>query len=142
MKTLSCVLLVVGVVLFSASADAHHSFSAEFDLNKPVKLTGTITMVRWANPHAWIYMDVKGDDGKVVNWAWETSAANQLYRNGWRTTDLKFGMVVTIEGWLARNGTPTANAGTVLLPDGRKLGASAQQLPAAGPATDSVPAGR
>jgi len=106
-------------------AVAHHSFSAEFDITKTIKLTGKVTSMRWSNPHAWIYVDVQGDDGKVVNWAFETATANGLYRRGWRKDDLEPGTVVTVEGYLARNGTPTANASRITLPDGRRLFAGA-----------------
>jgi uncharacterized protein DUF6152 len=117
----------VGAVVWmtAAPAVAHHSFSAEFDITKVIKLTGKVTSMRWSNPHAWIYVDVQGDDGKVVNWAFETATANGLYRRGWRKEDLEPGTVVTVEGYLARNGTPTANASRITLPDGRRLFAGA-----------------
>ena len=119
------VMVVASVWIAGAPVVAHHSFSAEFDITKPVTLTGAVTTVRWSNPHAWVYIDVQGDDGEVVNWAFETRTANALYRSGWRKDDLEPGTVVTIEGWLARNGTPTANASRITLPDGRRLFAGA-----------------
>ncbi len=101
---------------------AHHAFAAEFDINKPVELTGTVTEMKWSNPHTWIYIDVVDDEGNVVNWALETPrAANMLIRNGWRREDLPVGSVISVEGWLARNGSPTANIRSVVLEDGRRL---------------------
>jgi hypothetical protein len=130
------VTLVVGMLaalgtLAARSAAAHHSFSAEYDDKKPLKLSGKLTTMKWANPHAWIYVDVKGKDGKVVNWAFETGGANGLYRRGWRKEDLPVGAVLTIEAFQARNGTPTANATTITLPDGKRLfaGSSAPGAP-------------
>jgi hypothetical protein len=97
-------------------------FTAEFDINKPVKLTGTITMVAWSNPARLDSTSTsKGDDGKVVNWAFETAAANALYRRGTRPEDFPVGTQVTIDGYLARNGTPTATSGKLMFADGRAI---------------------
>jgi hypothetical protein len=115
------VAAAIAIVMATTPVVAHHSFSAEFDITKTIKVTGKVSSVRWSNPHAWIYVDVAGADGKVVNWAFEMNAANSLYRRGWRREDVPAGLEVTIEGWLARNGTPTANTNSITLPDGRRL---------------------
>lgn len=114
-------LMAVVLGMASAATQAHHSFSAEFDINKTVTVTGKVVSMRWSNPHAWIYIDAQGPDGKVVHWAFESATANALYRRGWRKEDLLPGTVVTAEGWRARNGTPTANTNVITLSDGRKL---------------------
>ena len=116
-------LVAMGLVglMTARQARAHHSFAAEYDGSKPITLTGTITKMLWSNPHAWVYADVKDGDGKVVHWAFETGQANALYRRGWKKTDLPVGVVVTIEGFLAKDGSPTVNATNIILPDGRKL---------------------
>ena len=114
-------LLVLVTGITSGSALAHHSFAAEFDNNRPVKMSGTVTDMKWSNPHAWIYIDVEDESGNVVNWALETTAANTLLRRGWRKTDLPTGTVVIIEGWQARNGSPTATTRFITLSDGQRL---------------------
>jgi len=113
---------LIGALGFVRPAAPHHAFSAQFDIEKPIQLTGTVTEMKWSNPHTWIYIDVVGDDGETVNWALETPrAANMLIRNGWRREDLPVGETITVEGWQARNGTPTANISSVVLDDGRRL---------------------
>ena len=116
-------LVAVTGILLSAAAPllAHHAFSAEFDQSKPIKMSGEITKLEWTNPHAWLHVDVKGPDGKVVAWRFEMGAPNALLRAGWSREDIKPGTSVTISGFLARAGGPVGNAFQVRLPDGRDL---------------------
>ena len=102
-------------------AAAHHSFSAIFDAAKPVTLTGTVTRIEWMNPHTWIYLDVKKDDGTVEAWAFEMGSPNRLLRYGWNQNSLPTGQTVTIAGSQARDGSLKAAVNTVTLPEGERL---------------------
>lgn len=112
---------------------AHHSFTAEFDLAKPVTLKGTVTKLEWTNPHARFYIDVKESDDAIVNWELELGSPNTLLRYGWKRDSLKIGDEVVVEGYLAKDNSKMANARTVQFPDGRKV--------SAGSASDSTSPG-
>lgn len=118
----------LGLLLSAVPVLAHHSFAAEYDEDKPIKVQGTVTKLEWTNPHARFYVDVKDQNGKVTNWNFELGSPNVLIRQGWRRTALKEGDQVTVEGYVAKDGANLANARRVTLPDGRKVFAgSAEQ---------------
>ena len=116
-------VLVAGFGLLAAALPvmAHHSFAAEYDSNKPITITGTVTKVEWLNPHGRFYVDVKAANGKVTNWNFELGAIPVLLKQGWRKDSLKMGDQVTVEGFQAKDSSFTANARRVSLPDGRKV---------------------
>jgi hypothetical protein len=115
--------MMVGAVflLNVAKLSAHHSFAAEFDAQKPVKFRGTVTKMEWINPHAWIHVDVKGPDGKIVPWMVEAGTPNTLFRRGFTKNSLAPGTEILVEGYQAKDGSNKANGRDVTLPDGRKL---------------------
>ena len=114
--------VLAGVVLAgTGSLAAHHSVTAEYDPDKPIKITGTVTRVEWTNPHSRLYLDVRQPDGSVVNWNLELTARSALVRQGWTGRTVKIGDVVTVEGIGARTNVAGANARSVTLADGRKV---------------------
>ena len=123
--TLAALVLAGGVGL-AQPVLAHHSFAAEYDSKKPVTLSGSVTKVEWTNPHARFYVDVK-DGGAVTNWELELGSPNGLMRNGWTRNSLKPGDMVSVEGYMAKDGSKLANARTVTLGDGRKVFAGTEE---------------
>src|ERR1700686_4832791 len=125
MRFTSTVTCSLAFILLSGAAPvlAHHGFAVEFDQKNPITLAGVVTKMEFMNPHIYFYVDVKGKDGKVVNWAFEGGPPNVIYRQGWRKDTLKPGAVVTVKGFRAKDGTHLAACSTVKPPDGREVSA-------------------
>src|SRR5215468_1362911 len=135
-RTLMVVFAAVVLLAVTVPVWAHHAFAAEFDATKPIKFKGTVTKMEWINPHAWIHIDVKGDDGKVQSWMIEAAAPNALLRRGWTKSSLPAGVEILVEGYQAKDGANRANGSIITFTDGRKLfvGSSAGD-PGAAPGT-------
>ena len=121
LKLLAAATTVVGVFLAAAPTDAHHSNAAMYDADKRVVIKGEITKVQWTNPHSYLFLDVKDASGKVVNWALEGFPPNTLLRTGWKTSMLKTGDTLSVEGAVARDGSNHLLAREITLPDAKKL---------------------
>ena len=119
----AALLVLVGMLLTTAQLFAHHSFAAEFDEKKPITITGTITKVEMTNPHGWLYLNVKGTDGRVKNFAVETGAPAALIRRGGDRKTLAIGSTIIVDGWLARDGSNTVNGRTIKTADGKNINA-------------------
>jgi hypothetical protein len=132
MKTTSSVLAVsIALLVAQRTVLGHHAFSAEFDATKPVTLTGTVAKIEWTNPHAHIFVDVNDQGGTVTSWNFETGSPNALMRRGWSRSSLKPGDMITVSGYLAKDGSHLANARSVTLSDGRTVfaGSSVENQP-------------
>jgi Family of unknown function (DUF6152) len=112
---------VLFVALLVMPALAHHSAIAEYDLEKPVKVAGTVTRVEWSNPHIWFYVDVKSSDGTVINWGFSGGAPGVLQRRGISRTSMKIGDQVVVQGFRAKDGSFNGSGDTVTFPDGRRV---------------------
>jgi hypothetical protein len=127
MRKLSLAIIGLGLLWATTPAVAHHSFAAEFDASKEVTLKGTLTKLEWVNPHGWLHIDVKGPSGKVESWAVEAGGATALMRAGVRKTDFAMGIELTVQGFLAKNGTNTVAGREVKTADGRNFFIAGQQ---------------
>src|SRR5271166_1203346 len=131
MHKLAILITSVGLLATAAPVWAHHAFAAEFDSTKPVKLKGTVTKMEWINPHAWIHLDVKSDDGTVTSWMVEGGSPNTLLRNGFSKASLPVGTEIVVDGYQAKDASNKLNGRDITFPDGRKLfvGSNGQQGP-------------
>jgi hypothetical protein len=124
-------IAAAALLLTTMRISAHHAFSAEYDENRRVAVAGTVTRFEWTNPHAWLYIEVKDESGKVTSWNFEMGSPNGLLHRGWTKIELKKGDRVAVDGYGAKDGSNIANARTVTLPDGRKLFGGFQSTPGA-----------
>jgi hypothetical protein len=131
--TLVSTAAALASLLAAAPLSAHHSFAAEFDQTKPIKLQGTVTKMEWINPHSWIHLSVKGPNGQATDWMIEGGTPNLMLRRGFTTKSLAAGTEIVVEGYLARDGSNKANGNSITFTDGRKLfvGGSAPDSPGA-----------
>ena len=111
----------LGILISSVPLPAHHAFGAEFDTKKPIKLRGTVAKVEMVNPHCWIYIDVKNEDGTTTQWMLEAGSPNVLVRRGFTKTSIVEGTTILVDGYRAKDGSTRANGRDVTLPDGKKL---------------------
>jgi hypothetical protein len=128
-KALSAALALLLLTMMPASA--HHAFAAEYDQNKLVTVSGTVTDFKWTNPHAWLYVDGTDQNGNVTSWRFEMGSPGGLLHRGWRKLELKKGDPVTVDGYAAKDGSNMANARIVTMPDGRKLFGGFKSTPGA-----------
>jgi hypothetical protein len=117
-KQLTCLIVAIAG---SLPALAHHSFAAEYDSGAQITIKGTVNHVDWVNPHSWVFVDVKGTDGKVTTWRCETAPPNGLFRRGWTKNSLKEGSEITVEGYRAKDSSSTMSARSVVTADGKRM---------------------
>lgn len=118
---IAVLLTSIAILTLSVSPAAHHSFAAQYDRDKPITLKGKVTRLEWANPHVYFYIDVAEPTGATANWAIEGQAPSVLYRAGWRKDSTKYGDIVTVNGYLAKDGSKLVNMQSAVLADGRNL---------------------
>ena len=131
MNKFLCATAFALLLLTTVRVSAHHAFASEYDENKRVTVSGTVSEFKWTNPHAWLSVDRKDESGKVTRWNFEMGSPNGLSTRGWKKTDLKVGDQIIVEGYGAKDGSNVANAAAITLPDGRKLFGGFQQTPGA-----------
>jgi hypothetical protein len=120
---------LAALLLTAARLPAHHAFASEYDVNKVVKVSGTVVSFDWTNPHAWLYVDGKDEGGKAGTWGFEMGSPSGLLHRGWKQNELKKGDQVTIDGYVAKDNANVANARNVIMPDGRRLFGGFQSTP-------------